>query len=85
VYEIIWPVVFAVGRFLFGFVYGRRARSGPVVATLNDKDYELSGPTAYSLRRALIAPLASHVCINLVRDALSLHYVIHDPGKQKCA
>ena len=60
-----------------------RGRSDSLVVTMNDKEYELIEPSAYTPRGDVIAPLTSHVCNKLVRDVGALHYVMHDPGNQK--
>jgi hypothetical protein len=54
-----------------------------VVVQMNNKEYELTEPSRYTPRRALVAPLTAHTCFKLVQDALALHYLMHDPGKQK--
>lgn len=59
------------------------ARAGPLLVTMNDAEYELEQPTAYEPRRALFAPLTSHACHRLVQAASELHYLMHDPGRNK--
>ncbi len=55
-------------------------RRGPTVVSMNNSEYELREPVAYSSQLALIAPLTSHVCLELVQEVSALHYVVHDPG-----
>ena len=59
------------------------ARGHPIVVKMNDKTYKLGRPGVYNPRRALIAPLTSHVCLKLVQDVFALHYAMHDPGPQE--
>jgi hypothetical protein len=58
-------------------------RNRPAVVRMNGKAYELIEPSGYTPRRALVAPLTAHTCFKLVQDALALHYLMHDPGRQK--
>lgn len=61
-------------------ITGHARLRGPIIVVMNDMEYELAEPVAYTSQRSLIAPLTSHACHALVEEVAALHYVVHDPG-----